>query len=126
MTTEEFQKLVLEKLVSLEQRQQSLEQGQQSLEQGQKSLESKVGFIENNMATKKDIGRLEQRFDQLDNKLEKDVHEILKLTYDKIEAIDKKVDNIAITQDIQGESINILTIRQLQSESEFAVFRKAK
>ena len=40
MTSEEFHKLVLEKLVSLE-------QGQATLEQGQKSLE--------------------QRFDQLDN-----------------------------------------------------------
>lgn len=106
MTNEEFQKLVLEKLVSLEQGQAILERGQTSLEQGQKSLE--------------------QRFDQLDDKLENDVHEVLKLTYDKIEAVDRKLDSIATTQNIQGESINILCTRQLRSEAEFATFRKAK
>lgn len=86
MTNEEFQKLVLEKLVSLD-------QGQKSLEQGQKSLESEVSLIKANMATKEDIVKLEQRFDQLDEKLEKDIHHTMKLTYDKIESIETKFDD---------------------------------
>ena len=57
MTNEEFQKLVLEKLVSLEQGQKALEQSQKSLEQGQKAIEER-------MATKDDIARLEAKMDK--------------------------------------------------------------
>lgn len=105
MTNEEFQKLVLEEL---------------------SKINTRLSSVETNMATKEDIVKLEQRFDQLDDKLEKDVHEVLKRTYDKIEIVDKKLDSIAATQNVQGESINILAMRQLQTESEFATFRKAK
>jgi len=78
MTNEEFQKLVLEKLVSLEQgqkaleqgqkaleqRQKALEQGQKALEQSQKSLEQGQKAIEERMATKDDIARLEAKMDK--------------------------------------------------------------
>ena len=72
MTSDEFQKLVLEELLK---------------------INTRLSSVETNMATKQDIVKLEQRFDQLDEKLEKDVHNTMKLTYKKIESIETKFDD---------------------------------
>ncbi len=56
MTTEEFQKQVLEKLTNLEQGQKTLEQRQMALESGQKSLEQGQKLL----AAKEDIAKIEK------------------------------------------------------------------
>ena len=98
MTNEEFQKLVLEKLAGLEQGQKTLEQGQQSLEQGQKEILSEI-----------------QNLKQADQAL----LDISEKTY-------RETEKISQIQTTQGESINILALRQLQTESELSVWKKAK
>ncbi|MEN6414335.1 MAG: hypothetical protein ABFC84_16480 [Veillonellales bacterium] len=75
-------------------------------------IDKRLSNVESNMATKADITKL-------DAKIDKDVISILQLA-------DKKIDKIASTQAVQGESINILAMRQLQTESEVAALKKAK
>ncbi|BAE84784.1 hypothetical protein [Desulfitobacterium hafniense] len=172
MTTEEFQKLVLEKLagleqgqsklgegqVKLEQRQAKLEEGQVKLEQRQAKLEEGQVKLEQRQA-KLEEGqvKLEQRQAKLEEgqvkleerqvKLEKRIDEVESTLTAKIDALDakverygqsqqddvkgllevmnKKLDHISAVQTIQGESINILALRQLQTESELAALKKA-
>lgn len=87
MTNEEFQKLVLDKLGSLE----------------------------------ADIAKLPTReeLNQVVAGQQKDVMAMLQI-------MDKKLSIIQDTQTTQGESINILALRQLQTEAEVAAIKKAK
>ncbi|WP_041272504.1 hypothetical protein [Desulfitobacterium hafniense] len=71
------------------------------------------------------VNVLDTKSDALDAKIERfgriqqdDVKGMLGL-------IKNKLDNISETQVIQGESINILALRQLQTESELAALKKA-
>ena len=98
MTNEEFQQLMLEELRS----------------------------IRKDMATKEDISKLDTKIDILDGKVEQygqiqqdDVKGLL-------EVMDKKLDQVNTNQITQGESINILALRQLQTESQLAALKKAK
>ncbi|KTE92003.1 hypothetical protein AT727_03450 [Desulfitobacterium hafniense] len=134
MTNEEFQKLVLEKLTGLEHGQTRLEEGQVKLEQrqsrleeGQTKLEQRVDEVESTLTRRIDgvESTLTAKIDALDAKVERygqsqedDVKALLEL-------MDKKLDHISATQVIQGESINILALRQLQTESELAALKKA-
>lgn len=88
MTNEEFQRLVLEKLTSLE--------------NGQKEILSEI----------KNLKDADQS--------------IIELIQESHRDLDKKIDSILTTQTTQGESINILALRQLQTESELSVLKKAK
>ncbi|WP_018212566.1 hypothetical protein [Desulfitobacterium hafniense] len=144
MTNEEFQKLVLEKLTGLEQGQSKLGEGQVKLEQRQAKLEERQGKLEEGQV------KLEQRQVKLEErqvKLEKRIDEVESTLTAKIDALDakverygqsqqddikglltvmdKKLDRISEIQTIQGESINILALRQLQTESELAALKKA-
>lgn len=105
VTNEEFQHLVLEKLTSLEQGQVKLEQRQANLEQRQKILETKVDNGQSNLAA------------CLEN---------VTASKEALIHIEKKIDKIMETQVIQGESINILALRQLKAESEIETLKKAR
>lgn len=98
MTDEEFQKLIYEKLIIMENM--------------IKLIKAELSEIKQSMATKAYVECI----------LPEQQKEIVTL----LQLVDKKVDQIASTQTIQGESINILAMRQLQSESEIATLKKAK
>ncbi|EAX47462.1 conserved hypothetical protein [Thermosinus carboxydivorans Nor1] len=139
MTNEEFQKLMLEKFSSMEANMQSM----------QKELTA----IRREMATKDDIARLDAKIDAVKSELKADIAALdakveqygyiqQQDVYHLLQHIDKKLDNVATkddmcrleakidkiiaTQTIQGESINILAMRQLHTESELAAFKQAK
>lgn len=98
MTNEEFQKLVLEKLVNLE--------------QGQAKIENRVSSIETNMATKDDISRLEDKIDCLASEGQQDVTAMLQLMNGKL--------------DKQAEILKILSSRSIEQEAEIIVLKKVK
>lgn len=129
MTNEEFQKLVLEKLTSLEQGQAKLEQGQANLEQrqanleqGQKILETKVDNGQSNLAT-----RLENVEGQL-----METNGILKALMHNTEELNAKYDgllNITASKesiDRLETKIDILTHRVLAQDGEIQLLKKAK
>ena len=91
MTNEEFQKLVLEKLVNLE--------------QGQAATNTKIDSVLSEIKSLKDADQA------LLDLVEKTYHETEKISQNQL---------------IQGESVNILSMRQLQTEAEFAAWRKAR
>jgi len=91
VTNEEFQKLVLEKLASLE--------------QGQATTNAKIDTVLS------EIKNLKETDQTLLDLVEKTYHETEKISQNQL---------------IQGESVNILSVRQLQTEAEFAAWRKAR
>ncbi|AFM01817.1 hypothetical protein Desde_3535 [Desulfitobacterium dehalogenans ATCC 51507] len=135
MTNEEFQKLVLEKLTGLE--------------KGQTKLEKRVDEVESTLTIRVDEveSTLTKRIDKVESALTKRIDEVESTLTAKVDALDtkverygqsqqddvkallelmdKKLDRISENQIIQGESINILALRQLQTESELAAFKKA-
>lgn len=85
-------------------------------------LIQKVEKIESNMATmasKDDIASLNDKIDKLASSGQQDVMAMLQV-------MDKKLTTIQETQVVQGESINILAMRQLQTDAEVAALKKAK
>ncbi|QDR80730.1 hypothetical protein [Sporomusa termitida] len=68
---------------------------------------------------KTDIAALDAKVEQYGQVQQQDVYHLLA-------HIDKKTDSIMATQTTQGESINILVMRQLQMEAEVAASKKAK
>jgi hypothetical protein len=70
------------------------------------------------------VKALIHRTDELDAKF--DGLLLTTATKESIDQIDKKLDIITQLQLTQGESINILALRQLQQESEIALLKKAK
>ncbi len=116
MTNEEFQKLVLEKLTGLEQGQSKLEEGQVKLEERQVKLEKRIDEVESTLTAK--IDALDAKVERYGQSQQDDVKGLL-------EVMNKKLDHISAVQTIQGESINILALRQLQTESELAALKKA-
>jgi len=135
MTDEEFQKLVLEKLTGLE--------------KGQTKLEKRVDEVESTLTKRVDEveSTLTERIDKVESALTKRIDEVESTLTAKVDALDtkverygqsqqddvkallelmdKKLDRISENQIIQGESINILALRQLQTESELAALKKA-
>ena len=108
MANEDFQKLIVEKLAS---------------------IEAAIKNVEANTLTKADLNQLDvnlsAKIDELDTKVEQygqaqqdDVKGLLEL-------IDKKLNRIVAAQVTQGESIHILALRQLQTEAELAALKKA-
>ena len=100
MSNEEFQRLVLEKLGKLDARLDK--------------LEKRMDEIQNGVQVKNNIGT---SFDDVSSK---------KVTQEELERLENFVNKLAATQVTQGESISILALRQLQTESEVAVLKKAK
>lgn len=95
MTNEEFQKLVLEKFDRLE-------------SQMKENTDLLHVLIESNRITNAEI-------------------ESIKLSTvgkEAIERIEVKSDKILATQTVQGESLNILALRQLKTESEIEALKK--
>lgn len=103
------------------------------ISEGQKQLFNEVKAIRSEMATKEDIARLER--------LAIGSMEIVEQTYKEIEKygqaqqedvkglleiMDRKLDRVITTQVTQGESINILAMRQLQIEAEVVALKKAQ
>ena len=137
MTNEEFQKLVLEKLTGLEQGQSKLGEGQVKLEQRQVKLEEGQVKLEQRQAKLEERQvKLEKRIDEvestltakidaLDAKVERYGQSQQDDVKGLLEVMNKKLDHISAVQTIQGESINILALRQLQTESELAALKKA-
>ncbi|CQR71342.1 hypothetical protein SOV_17010 [Sporomusa ovata DSM 2662] len=78
-------------------------------------LLQKITNIESQMATKEDVKNLKDT-DQ----------SIIELIQQSYRDLDKKIDTVLTTQTTQGESVNILALRQLQTESELSAWRKAK
>ena len=100
MSNEEFQRLVLEKLGKLDARLDK--------------LEKRMDEIQNGVQVKNNIGT---SFDDVSSK---------KVTQEELERLENFVNKLAAIQVTQGESISILALRQLQTESEVAVLKKAK
>ncbi|CDX03121.1 Hypothetical protein DPCES_3234 [Desulfitobacterium hafniense] len=123
MTNEEFQKLVLEKLMGLEQGQSKLGEGQVKLEQRQAKLEERQVKLEKRIDEVEST--LTAKIDALDAKVERYGQSQQDDVKGLLTVMDKKLDRISEIQTIQGESINILALRQLQTESELAALKKA-
>ena len=100
MSNEEFQRLVLEKLGKLDARLDK--------------LEKRMDEIQNGVQVKNNIGT---SFDDVSSKM---------VTQEELERLENFVNKLAAIQVTQGESISILALRQLQTESEVAVLKKAK
>jgi hypothetical protein len=124
MTDPEFQKIVLDEFKLIKERLGELDVIKERLGEldvikerlGEldviKERLGELDFIKANMVTKDDLNKVitEQQ---------KDLVAILQL-------MDKKLTTIQETQVVQGESINILAMWKLQSESEIAALKKAK
>lgn len=100
MSNEEFQRLVLEKLGKLDARLDK--------------LEKRMDEIQNGIQVKNNIGT---SFDDVSSKM---------VTQEELERLENFANKLAAIQVTQGESISILALRQLQTESEVAVLKKAK
>ena len=100
MSNEEFQRLVLEKLGKLDARLDK--------------LEKRMDEIQNGVQVKNNIGT---SFDNVSSRA---------VTREELECLEKVVNKLAATQTTQGESINILALRQLQTEADVATLKKAK
>lgn len=79
----------------------------------------KTELTETKAELKADIAALDTKVEQYGQIQQQDVYHLLK-------HIDKKTDSIMATQTTQGESINILAMRQLQLEADVAALKKAK
>ncbi|MDU4959245.1 MAG: hypothetical protein E6X17_01075 [Sporomusaceae bacterium] len=100
MTNEEFQQLMLEEIRSI-----------------RKDMATKEEIAK--LATKEEIAKLDAKVEQYGQIQQDDVKGLLEL-------MDKKLDQLSANQITQGESINILALRQLQIESQFAALQKVK
>ena len=97
----------------------SIEELRQDTKSSIEELHQEIKEIKENMATKADIATLDVKIEQYGQVQQQDVYHL-------IELINRKTDSIIATQTTQGESINILAMRQLQSEAEVAALKKAK
>lgn len=70
------------------------------------------------------IKALLHRTEELDAKYDGFLHTTA--TKESVERLEAKIDKVLAAQLTQGESINILAMRQLQAESEIAALKKAK
>ncbi|RYD02602.1 hypothetical protein N752_25070 [Desulforamulus aquiferis] len=121
MTNEEFQKLVLEQLGSINKRLNSIDEGQErleskvgSLEEGQIRLESKVGSLEEGqIRLESKVGsleegqiRLESKVDKLEIRIENEVIEKIRGLYDYREVTNDKFDQVIDKLSDIDDSIN--------------------
>ena len=139
MSNEEFQRLVLEKLGGFETRFDNLETRFDNLEKRFDNLETRFDNLEVRM------GKVETRLDNLEEQMSETnglvkalMHRTEELdakfdglllntaSKDAVERIEETVNRIAAIQTTQGESINILALRQLQTEADVATLKKAK
>jgi uncharacterized membrane protein YccC len=107
MINEEFQKIILDKLDNLEQEVKSV----------RTDLRQEIQFVKSDL--REDIAKLDAKVELYGKNQQEDVYHLLNI-------MDKKLDQIAATQNIQSESINILAKRQFQSESEIGALKKAR
>ena len=132
MSNEEFQRLVLEKLGvfdtrfdNLEKRFDNMEARFDNLEARMSKVETRLDNLEEQMSeTNGLVKALMHRTEELDAKFDG----LLLKTASKeaVERIEETVNRIAAIQTTQGESINILALRQLQTEADVATLKKAK
>ena len=113
---EEGQVKLEQRQVKLEEGQVKLEQRQAKLEERQVKLEKRIDEVESTLTAK--IDALDAKVERYGQSQQDDVKGLL-------EVMNKKLDHISAVQTIQGESINILALRQLQTESELAALKKA-
>lgn len=146
MSNEEFQRLVLEKLGGFEKRFDNLETRFDNMEKRFDNLEARMDKVETRLeGLDLQMGRVETRLDNLEEQMT-ETNGIVKALMHRTEELDAKFDGlllqtaskeaverieetvnrIASIQTTQGESINILALRQLQTESEVAALKKAK
>lgn len=132
MSNEEFQRLVLEKLGGFETRFDNLEKRFDNLETRFDNLEARMSKVETRLDNLEEqmsetnglVKALMHRTEELDAKF--DGLLLNTASKDAVERIEETVNRIAAIQATQGESINILALRQLQTESEVAALKKAK
>ena len=132
MSNEEFQRLVLEKLGvfdtrfdNLEKRFDNMEARFDNLEAWMSKVETRLDNLEEQMSeTNGLVKALMHRTEELDAKF--DGLLLKTASKDAVERIEETVNRIAVIQTTQGESINILALRQLQTEADVATLKKAK
>ena len=132
MSNEEFQRLVLEKLGvfdtrfdNLEKRFDNMEARFDNLEARMSKVETRLDNLEEQMSeTNGLVKALMHRTEELDAKF--DGLLLKTASKDAVERIEETVNRIAAIQTTQGESINILALRQLQTEADVATLKKAK
>jgi chromosome segregation ATPase len=89
------------------------------------SIEGRIGDIEGQLSeTNQIVKALMHRTEELDAKYDGLLHATA--TKESIERLEAKMDKMLATQATQGESINILALRQLQAEAEINALKKAK
>ena len=116
---------VEERLGSLEARMDKVETRLDGLDLQMGKVETRLDNLEAQMSETNGIVKaLMHRTEELDAKFDG----LLLQTASKeaVERIEETVNRIAAIQATQGESINILALRQLQTESEVAALKKAK
>lgn len=132
MSNEEFQQLVLEKLGGFEKRFDNLEKRFDNMDTRFDNLEVRMGKVETRLDNLEEqmsetngvVKALMHRTEELDARFDG----LLLATASKeaVERIEETVNRIAAIQTTQGESINILALRQLQTEADVATLKKAK
>lgn len=70
------------------------------------------------------VKALMHRTEELDAKYDGLLHTAV--TRESVDRLEAKIDRILATQATQGESINIIALRQLQTEAEVSGLKKAK
>ncbi len=129
MTNEEFQRLVLEKLLSLEQGQVGLDKKVDAVEL---KLTEKIDAVETKLTEKIDAveTKLNAKIDAVETRLTEKIEYYGQIQQDDVKGIlelmNNKLDRVVANQATQGESINILALRQLQLEAKVAALEKAK
>ncbi|VBB09336.1 Hypothetical protein LUCI_4626 [Lucifera butyrica] len=150
MTNEEFQKMVLEKFAQLDDKIVTLATKDDIANMATKDDIANMATKDDianmatkddianmatkddiaNMATKDDIANMATKDDIANLPTREELHKVIaeqqKDIVAMLQIMDKKLTTIQETQVIQGESINILAMRQLQCESEIAALKKAK
>ena len=129
MSNEEFQRLVLEKLLSLDNGQERLFKGQDELFKGQERLSVRMDNVESNMATKEDIKNISNRIENIENNMvtkaeffqaiseqQKDVKTILQLIDDRTKKLDERIDRLNEKTDNLAQETKYLAIKLVHNE----------
>lgn len=132
MSDREILDKIFAKLEQVDNRLGNVESGLVNIESRLGNVESRLGNVENRLGdvegqlseTNQIVRALMHRTDELDAKYDGLLHTAA--TRESVDRLEAKIDRILATQATQGESINILALRQLQTEAEVSGLKKAK
>lgn len=132
MTDRELLDSIAKGITEIKGRLGNVENGLSNVESRFNNLEGRLDKVDNRLnnvesqlsETNQIVKALMQRTEELDAKYDNLLN--VTATRDSVERLETKIDKILATQITQGESINILAMRQLQVEADIAALKKAE